>query len=209
MWALSHQGSVSKSQFSNTLLDLQKAMSKQKYRMLFSPNRRRMPGPKGPSAELIRAVVEMKQRNPNWGCPRIAQQMALAFNIQIDKDVVRRILAYHYLPGQGSGGPSWLTFLSHMKDSLWSMDLFRCESVTLRTHWVLVVMDQYTRRIIGFGVHAGTVDGVALCRMFNRALRGHDDLPKYLSSDHDPLYKFHQWQANLRILEVTEIKTVP
>src|SRR5580693_1933953 len=46
-----------------------------------------------PCAELIRAVVEMKQRNPNWGCPRIAQQMALAFHIQIDKDVVRRILA--------------------------------------------------------------------------------------------------------------------
>ena len=70
-------------------------------------------------------------------------------------------------------------------------------------------MDQYTRRIIGFGVHAGTVDGVALCRMFNRAIRGQGWLSKYLSSDHDPLYKFHQWQANLRILEVTEIKTVP
>src|ERR1700722_6586461 len=70
-------------------------------------------------------------------------------------------------------------------------------------------MDQYTRRIIGFGVHAGTVDGVALCRMFNRAIRGQCCLPNYLSSDHDPLYTFHQWQANLRILEVTEIKTVP
>ena len=34
-------------------------------------------------------------------------------------------------------------------------------------------------------------------------------MPKYLSSDHDPLYRFGQWQANLRILEVTEIKTVP
>src|SRR5215469_14072774 len=34
-------------------------------------------------------------------------------------------------------------------------------------------------------------------------------LPKYLSSDHDPLYRFHQWEANLRTLEVTEIKTVP
>ena len=79
----------------------------------------------------------------------------------------------------------------------------------MKTHWVLVVMDQYTRRIIGFGVHAGTVDGVALCRMFNRAIRGQGWLPKYLSSDHDPLYKFHQWQANLRILEVTKIKTVP
>jgi putative transposase len=101
-------------------------MSKGKYRMLFSPDRLWQPGPKGPSAELIRAVVEMKRRNPNWGCPRIAQQMALAFYIQIDKDVVRRILARHYRPGQDSDGPSWLTFLGHMKDSLWSMDLFRC-----------------------------------------------------------------------------------
>jgi transposase InsO family protein len=69
-------------------------------------------------------------------------------------------------------------------------------------------MDQFTRRIIGFGVHNGIVDGVALCRMFHRAIRGHSP-PKYLSSDHDPLYRFHQWEANLRILEVTEIKSVP
>ena len=64
----------------------------------------------------------------------------------------------------------------------------------LRTYWVLVVMDQFTRRIIGFGVHRGIVDGVALCRMFQRAIRGHS-LPKYLSSDQDPLYRFHQWKA--------------
>ena len=69
-------------------------------------------------------------------------------------------------------------------------------------------MDQFTRRIIGFAVHRGTVDGAALCRMFDHAIRG-SSLPKYLSSDHDPLYRFHQWQANLRILEITEIKTVP
>jgi putative transposase len=87
--------------------------------------------------------------------------------------------------------------------------MFRCESATLRTHWVLVVMDQYTRRLIGFGVHAGAVDGVALCRMFNHAIRWQRWMPKYLSSDHDPLYRFEQWQANLRLLEVTEIKTVP
>jgi putative transposase len=96
-----------------------------------------------------------------------------------------------------------------MKDSLWSIDLFRCESATLRTHWVLVVMDQYTRRILGFGVHAGKVDGVALCGMFNRAIRGQRGLPKYVSSDNDPLYRFHQWQANLRILEVAQIKSIP
>ena len=70
----------------------------------------------------------MKRRNPRWGCPRIAQQIALAFAVDIDKDVVRRVLATHYRPAPHSGGPSWLTFLGHAKDSLWSIDLFRCES---------------------------------------------------------------------------------
>src|SRR5260370_28184596 len=89
------------------------------------------------------------------------------------------------------------------------MSLYRCEWTRVRTHGVLVVRDQCTRRIIGFGVHAGSVDGVALCRMFNRAIRGQLWMPKYISSDNDPLYRFHQWQANLRILEVTEIKSIP
>jgi len=157
---------------------------------------------------LIDAVLEMKRRNPTWGCPRIAEQITLAFGVDIDKDVVRRILGMHNRPESGSGGPSWLTFLGHAKDSLWSADLFCCESLTLRTHWVLVVMDQFTRRIVGFGIHRGIVDGSALCRMFQHAIQ-RQSLPRYLSTDNDPLYRFHQWQANLRVLEVTEIKTVP
>jgi putative transposase len=108
---------------------------------------------------LIDVVVELKRRNPTWGCPRIAQQITLAFGVEIDKDVVRRILSVHYRPESDSGGPSWLTFLGHIKDSLWSCDLFRCESATLRTHWVLVVMDQFTRRIVGFGVQGDILDG--------------------------------------------------
>src|SRR5262249_38358149 len=66
----------------------------------------------------------------------------------------------------------------------------------------------HTRRIIGFGIHRGVVDGLTLCRMFQQAIRG-AGLPKCLSSDHDPLFRFHQWEANLRVLSVTEIKTVP
>ena len=45
--------------------------------------------------------------------------------------------------------------------------------------------------------------------MFNRAIRCQLRTPKYLSTDNDPLHRFHQWLANLRVLEVTEIKTVP
>ena len=97
----------------------------------------------------------------------ISQRLCNTFAIQIDKDLVRRVLAVHYRPEIGRGGPTWLTLLGQAKDSLWRMDLFQVESIHLRTHWILVVMDQFTRSIVGFGLQVGPVDGVALCRMFN------------------------------------------
>ena len=150
----------------------------------------------------------MKRRNPRYGCPRIAQQINLAFGLELDKDVVRRILATHYRRDPNNQGPSWLTTIGHAKDSLWSIDLFRCESILLKSHWVMVMMDQYTRRIIGFGVHAGNVGGPVLCRMFNHATSGHD-WPRHISSDNDPLFQYHRWKANLRILDIDEIKSLP
>jgi len=153
----------------STLLKFHKALKKRKYGLLYTPAGWRKPGPKGPSQEVIKAIVEMKQHNPRFGCPRIAQQINLAFGLDLDKDTVRRVLAVHYKPDPSNSGPSWLTTVGHTKDSLWSVNLFRVESTTLKTHWIMVVMDQYTRRVIGFGVHAGNVDGPALCRMFNDA----------------------------------------
>lgn len=192
----------------STILGFHRPLIKRKYRLLFSPIHRGKPGPKGPSREIIDAIVAMKQHNPNWGCPRIAAQISLAFGVSIDKDIVRRVLARYYKPKPDDNGPSWLTFLGYLKESLWSIDLFCCESATLRSHWILLVMDQYTRRIVGFAVHGGTVDGVTLCRMFTQAIRGHPT-HRLLSSDHDPLYTFHRWRTNLRILNITEVKTVP
>jgi len=192
----------------STLLAFHAALVQRKYRRLFTPKRRGKPGPKGPSPELVAAIVETKRRNSSWGCRRIAQQLSLVFGIEIDKDIVRRVLEKHFRPDPGTNGPSWLSLLGHTKDSLFSVDLFRCESLVLKSHWVLVVMDQFSRRIIGFGVQAGSVDGPALCRMFNQAIRG-AILPKYLSTDNDPLFRFHRWKANLRVLDITELKTVP
>src|SRR6202165_2381471 len=123
----------------STLLRLHRALTKRQYRRLFSSTVPKKPGPKGPNQDVIAAVVDMKQLNPTWGCPRIAQQIALAFGIPINQDVVRRILAVRYRPAPNSAGPTWLTFLGH------------------------VVMDQGTRRIVGFGVHRGVVDGAGLC----------------------------------------------
>ena len=101
-----------------------------------------------------------------------------------------------------------MSFIGHTRDSLWSVDLFRCESIVLRSYWVLVVMDQCTRRLVGIGVQCGTVTGADVCRMFNAAIHG-QGVPRHLSTDHDPLFEAHRWMANLRILEIDEIKTVP
>jgi putative transposase len=69
-------------------------------------------------------------------------------------------------------------------------------------------MDQFTRRLVGVGVHRGAVNGADLCRMFRSAIhfRG---APRHLSTDHDPLFEAHRWTANLRIQKIDEIKTVP
>jgi hypothetical protein len=194
----------------STLLAFHQALVRCKYRLLFSSTTRpKKPGPKGPSEALIQAMVELKSRNPRFGCPRIALILSRTFGVDIDKNVVFRVLSKHYHPSSGGTGPSWLSFIGHCGDSQWSVDLFRCESIVLRSYWVLVVMDQCTRRLVGVAVHCGPVMSADICCMFNTAIHGGRDTPRYLSTDHDPLFEAHRWKANLRILEIDEIILVP
>lgn len=72
----------------------------------------------------------------------------------------------------------------------------------------MMVMDQYTRRIIGFAVHVGDVAGPAVCRMVNDATSGRG-WPVRVSSDNDPLFQYHRWKANLRVLDIEELKSLP
>src|ERR1700752_4007067 len=85
---------------------------------------------------------------------------------------------------------------------------FRVESMLMRSHWVMLVMDVFPRRIVGFGIAPASIDGMSVCHMFNCATAGQSK-PKYLSTDHDPLFRFHRWLANLRVLEVEEMKIGP
>ena len=48
----------------------------------------------------------------------------------------------------------------------------------------------------------------ALCRMLNDAT-SRQGWPKTISSDHGPLFQYHRWKANLRMLEIKEIKSLP
>ncbi len=76
----------------STILKFHRALVKRKYWKLFSSHDKSKPGPKGPNSDLVKAIVEIKQRNPRFGCPRIALIISNTFEIEINKDVVRRVL---------------------------------------------------------------------------------------------------------------------
>ena len=87
----------------STLLKFHQALVKRKYRLLYASPNRKKPGPKGPSREVIELVLEMKRRNPNFGCTKIAEQLAKTFALPLDKDVVRRILMTYFRPERDDG----------------------------------------------------------------------------------------------------------
>ncbi len=51
----------------STLLGVHKVLSKQKYRMLFSTNRRRKSGPKGPKPLFFQPLIEPNLNISGWG----------------------------------------------------------------------------------------------------------------------------------------------
>lgn len=193
-----------------TLHKFHKCLIKRKYSKLFSPTKNGKPGPKGPSQEVINLVLAIKTKNPGFGCPKIALIVENTFQIEFDKDDVRRILNRYFKPTQPVGpgdGPSWLTFFGDFKDSLWSLDFFRVESTSLQSHWVMVVMDQYSRTIKGFAVKAGSLSGIDIALMFCE-ITG-KTIPKYLSTDNDPLFNSSMWQFVIGGLEIETLKSEP
>ncbi len=56
------------------------------------------------------------------------------------------------------------------------------------------------------------VAGQILCRLspsYRLETISRAGAPRYLSSDHAPLFRYRRWQANLRVLDIHEVKTLP
>ena len=179
-----------------TLTKFRRALVCRNYQLLFSSRKKAKPGPKGPSDALVRVIVEFKQRNARFGCPRIAQQMNKAFGVHIDKDVVRRVLAKHYRPDPYHGRPSWETFLRYTRDSLSSIPLFRRESVRPRIHSILLSIGRFTRTKIDCGISGRTFDQTVVCSRFDAAIPV-IDASRSLRSIHDHPFSHHRCREKL------------
>ena len=95
-----------------------------------------------------------------------------------------------------------------LKDSLWSVDFFRSETILLKSYWIMVVMDVFTRRIIGFGVGVANLDGTVICRMFNRAIAKQTPPRQFLQITIH-CFAFIGGSRIFVVLEVDEIKAIP
>jgi putative transposase len=100
------------------LLRFHEALKRRKYRWLFS-SASSAPRPKRAIAGTHRRDRRVQApQSPGWlpshrpgDCPYLWHRYR--------QDIVRRVLAKHYRPRAGTDGPSWLSFIGHMKDSLW------------------------------------------------------------------------------------------
>ena len=179
-----------------TLTKFRSALLSRNYHRLFSSRKNAKPGPKGPSDNLVGVIVEMKQRNTQFGCPRIAQQINKAFGVNIDKDVVRRVLAKHYRPKPYDGGLSWLTFLRHTRDSLRSIVLFRRASILPKSHSIPLAIDQFIRGIIDCGISGYHFDQMVVFSLYDAAIPV-VDASKSLSPVPDPHFSHHRCRRKL------------
>ena len=164
----------------STILNFHRTLRQRKYRLLFSPKRRRT-GPKGPPKDLVDAIVDMKRRNPRWGCPADRTTRTWCADRAIDRLCGRRRIEQGTCSGASRrvlatpwGARTDAPPLAVDPSWLWRSMLEPCE-------------------------------GRALCRMVNHAIRGLSLFPKHLSSDHESAMA----RQAMRVLQVTECKDRP
>ena len=190
-----------------TLAKFRHALLSRNYHRLFSLRKNGKPGPKGPSNDLVRVIVELKQRNPRFGCPRIAQQINKAFGLNIDKDVVRRVLAKHYRPEPYDGGPSWLTFFRHAVESLGSLALFQRKSMLRKILSSLIAIGRCTRRIIPGGITSCHFDQTVFWSLFAAGIPV-VDASRSIRPDHHPPISHHRYRRKLLDVDRKEILAI-
>jgi len=136
--------------------------------------------------EAERLVLRLARENPRWGYTKIAGEMRKLGLRQFGRTTVRRILLKHSLAPRPSHsyGLSWAEFLGHYQRFIWACDFFTVTTATLRTYYVLLVLEIGTRRIQFWNV-SESPDGAWVAQQFRNLSVVSDQLPEYLLRDRD------------------------
>ena len=138
-----------------------------------------------------------------------ARTISQTFASMLTRMFVYRVLTKHYRPAP-AGFPPRLSSIGHAPDSLWSVDLFRCESIVLgvtcaRGHGPVHATPRRHRR----AWRRAPTGAAGVPDAQRRGFTGKACL-RHIPRRHS-MFRCSRlwWMANLRILEIDEIKTGP
>lgn len=102
------------------------------------PRTPRTPPNRTPDATRV-LVIDMAEKNPRWGAPRIVGELA-KLEITLVLETVQRILRKRWPDGRPRPGQSWETFVKDHLPGTWACDFFSVTTQTFRQLYVFFVM---------------------------------------------------------------------
>jgi len=92
-------------------------------------------------------VLDMTEKNPRWGAPRIVGELA-KLEVTLALETVQRILRQRWPVGRPRHGQTWETFVRNHLPGTWACDLFTVTTQTFRRLHVFFVMRLDTREVL-------------------------------------------------------------
>jgi len=115
-------------------------------------SRRSQSFPKKTPDEIEALVCRMKRENPCWGYSRIAGELR-KLGIRIHRSTVRRIIIRHGLaPPNLKAFFLWMKIITSKPHEMWAMDVFRIRLWGLIPIYICLILDDYSRMIVGVSV---------------------------------------------------------
>jgi len=159
----------------------------------------RKPGaPRGSRLSEVtkRAILMTKQSNPEWGCDRIHDMLMRAEGLHASPGAIQRFLEEEgYVVEDVPTRPhpdKKRRFERARPNELWQTDMFTfmLKRQNRRVH-VVVYMDDNSRFVVGFGLHA-TASGALVREVFEGAIANFG-APKEVLTDQGPQY--YTWRG--------------
>jgi putative transposase len=159
------------------------------------------------AAQMVELVLTLKRENPAWGQKRLAQALR-HMAIRVSAPTVQRILEAHGF-GPPGGKRTWIEYTSAAKDALWALDFFVVRNLHGRLMQVMLVMDVYTREVLGLRAYDGwDVDSAWTMCTLATAMSESKRRPIAVMHDRAPQFA-GQVERQLRVLEIDQCRLPP
>jgi len=168
--------------------------------------KQRGPGRPPLDDKIAGLILTLKKDNPLWSARRIREELR-RMGMAVSEPTIQKVLKEHGYHPRGGHPGNWERFKSTGRDALWAMDFFVV--CTARGAWlnVLLVIDIYTRELVGLRVHDGwdvdcawTICALSACKAREKRR------PAAVMHDHGVQF-YGQFERQLRVMEIEQRRT--